>query len=456
MLTQVWYNMRMMMRNTGIVIWAFAFPIIMATIFMTMFSNVGSELGAHRIAVGVVESEGWEQAGALRATLEALGGTADEAQVEDEPAANTNPNSEDDAPVSDVATAKDASADAANGNSANGDTASPEPDNSDTANPESDAAVSVALDITVYHTEADAQRATLADDVCGFITVDDAGAPTLHVSPVNAGTTNQTIVQAIIDQSLAVSGTLTAAAEHDPALANPNSLATLSTLLTGSNAQTTELSVLREPPQQMSRFYYALLGYSCIMCSNIAQILIDRTRIAVTPAGTRRQASALQPARQLGAALAASWIIAWASMLVAVGYLWLVAGVSFGGRIWLAPLACAVCALVSCALGAFIGALPGANPNVKDALITIATLVLSLPAGLFGEPAIVFGNFLTQHYPVLQSINPAVQATESLFALTYYDSLEPFAASVATLAGIALALGAGAALFMRRQRHAYC
>ena len=44
MLTQVWYNMRMMMRNTGIVIWAFAFPIIMATIFMTMFSSVGRSL----------------------------------------------------------------------------------------------------------------------------------------------------------------------------------------------------------------------------------------------------------------------------------------------------------------------------------------------------------------------------------------------------------------------------
>ena len=393
--TQIYYNVRMALRSTGVVIWCFAFPLIMATIFMTMFSGMQSNQSTHTIALGVVEDANWREATGLRTMLEGL-------------------------------TRADEGADG------------------------------VPLLALIGYADRDAAEAAVLDGaVDTALMVDGDGAPSLIVSPADAGSTDQAIIQTVLDRYLEGEELAGSLAKQDPAaLADPAARAALAQNLSGDEASTAELSVLREPPSELSRFYYALLGYACIMCSTVAQTLIDRTRIAATPEGTRRQAGALPPGRQLAAALVASWLIVMASMMLAVAYFYFVAGVSFGGRLWLTPVACGVCALVSCSLGAFVGSLPGVRPEVKDALITIATLALSLPAGLFGTPALGLANWLSQHAPIVQLLNPAVQASEAMLALTFFDSLKPFASACGALLVIAAVLGAGAYIFMRRQRYA--
>ena len=394
MLTQIYYNIRMTLRSTGVVIWCFAFPLIMATIFMTMFAGMQSNQSTHTIKLGVVEDTGWQDATGLRTLLEELAHPSD---------------AEDEVPL---------------------------------------------LALTGYADRAAAEAGVCAGAVDTALVIDANSTEHLLVAPSDAGSTDQAIVQTILDRYLQGEELAGALAKHDPAArANAEARAALAENLSGEQAATAELSVLREPPSELSRFYYALLGYSCIMCSTIAQTLIDRTRIAATPEGSRRQVGALSPARQLAAALVASWLIVMASMMLAVAYFYVVAGISFGGRVWLTPVACGACALVSCALGAFVGALPGTQAGVKDALITIATLALSLPAGLFGTPALEVANWLSQHMPLAQLLNPAVQATEAMLSLTFYDSLAPFASACGALLAIAALLGAGALIFMRRQRY---
>lgn len=394
MLTQIYYNIRMTLRSTGVVIWCFAFPLIMATIFMTMFAGMQSNQSTHTIKLGVVEDTGWQDATGLRTLLEELAHPSD---------------AEDEVPL---------------------------------------------LALTGYADRAAAEAGVRAGAVDTALVIDANSTEHLLVAPSDAGSTDQAIVQTILDRYLQGEELAGALAKHDPAArANAEARAALAENLSGEQAATAELSVLREPPSELSRFYYALLGYSCIMCSTIAQTLIDRTRIAATPEGSRRQVGALSPARQLAAALVASWLIVMASMMLAVAYFYVVAGISFGGRVWLTPVACGACALVSCALGAFVGALPGTQAGVKDALITIATLALSLPAGLFGTPALEVANWLSQHMPLAQLLNPAVQATEAMLSLTFYDSLAPFASACGALLAIAALLGAGALIFMRGQRY---
>ena len=89
--------------------------------------------------------------------------------------------------------------------------------------------------------------------------------------------------------------------------------------------------------------------------------------------------------------------------------------------------------------------------DLRSAFITLA---LSLPAGLYGDPAMALSDWLTAHLPWLQTINPAVQATNAFYTLTYYDSLAPFAATLATLGAMAAVLFGASAFFMRRQRYA--
>lgn len=414
MLSLIACDIRTSLRNTSIVIWAFLFPLIMATIFMTMFSNFSSSQYTSGIALGVVTDTNWSRATGLRTLVESLS-----EENSGEGSAET---------------------DGAGG--------SPEePAETD------DGAL---FELTRYASSDEARSAVLAGEVAAYLAVDSNGVPALFVSPSETGTTSQAIIQVVLDRYLQGEAIAQDLAKRDPAaLASPSAVAALSQNLSGSNAGTSELDLLREPPQEMGRYYYALLGYTCIMCAEVAKTLIERTRSGASALGDRCQVSATPPGRQLVAALVASWLIVMASTLTTVAYLWLVAGVSFGGRIWLTPVACAAISLVSCAFGALIGSLPGATPRVKDALVTICTLGLSLPAGLFGEPAVELGNWLTQNVPLLQLVNPATQASEALFALTFYDSLVPFAQALAALVAIAAVFAAGSVLCMRRTRHAY-
>ena len=395
MLSLAGYHIRAMLRNNGILIWVVAFPIILATLFMVMFDGMMSNQQAGTIAVGVLADENCQAPAAepLRAMLDALSeeGSGEEA----------------------------------------------------------------FLALTSYADADEANEALIAREVEVLVTVDTDGAPQMSVPPNSLNSTHEAMVQAVLDRYLQSEAAVSELARNDPAaLASPEAVAALTADLMGDEAQTAEVSVLRVDPSEMARFYYALLGFSTAMGANVASVLTERLKANLSPVGARCQVSSMRPARQLGAVLIASWVIVFCCLMAAFCYIRFVADVSFAGREALAPVACAACALVSCALGMALWALPWLSANVKDAVLTVGVLVLALPAGLYGEPALGLSDWLTQHMPWLQAINPSVQAANAFYALTYYDSLVPFFQTLGTILAIAAVLFAVAALCMRRQRYA--
>ncbi|WP_273396695.1 ABC transporter permease [Thermophilibacter mediterraneus] len=311
------------------------------------------------------------------------------------------------------------------------------------------------LTVRRYANEGDAEDAVLAGDVCAYVTVGDDGSPRMLVSPQDSGTVSQAVVQLVLDRYQQVAATLATVAERDPAaLASPGAAEALAQALAGDDVLTERLSVLRAESGEFQRYYYAMLGFSSLMGAQVALLLVTSKRADGSEVGARRQVSATRPALQLASALLASWLVCLACQLVALAFIRFVVGVPLGGREGLAALACAACALVSCAIGAAVGALPGIPTPTKDTLLTIVTMGLSVPAGLFGTPSLELSDWLWSNLPLVQAVNPAAQVGEAFYRLTFYDSLEPFAASLASLVGISTALLCVAALFMRRQRYA--
>lgn len=395
MLSLAGYHIRAMLRNNGILIWVVAFPIILATLFMVMFDGMMSNQQAGTIAVGVL-ADGNYQAPAAEPLRAMLGALAEEGPGEE-----------------------------------------------------------AFLALTSYADADEANDALITREVEVLVTVDADGAPQMSVPPNSLNSTHEAMVQAVLDRYLQSEAAVSELARNDPAaLASPEAVAALTADLMGDEAQTAEVSVLRVDPSEMARFYYALLGFSTAMGANVASVLTERLKANLSPVGARCQVSSMQPARQLGAVLIASWVIVFCCLMAAFCYIRFVANVSFAGREALAPVACAACALVSCALGMALWALPWLSANVKDAVLTVGVLVLALPAGLYGEPALGLSDWLTQHMPWLQAINPSVQAANAFYALTYYDSLVPFFQTLGTILAIAAVLFAVAALCMRRQRYA--
>lgn len=395
MLSLAGYHIRAMLRNNGILIWVVAFPIILATLFMVVFDGMMSNQQAGTIAIGVL-ADGNYQAPAAEPLRAMLGALAEEGPGEE-----------------------------------------------------------AFLALTSYADADEANDALIAREVEVLVTVDADGAPQMSVPPNSLNSTHEAMVQAVLDRYLQSEAAVSELARNDPAaLASPEAVAALTADLMGDEAQTAEVSVLRVDPSEMARFYYALLGFSTAMGANVASVLTERLKANLSPVGARCQVSSMQPARQLGAVLIASWVIVFCCLMAAFCYIRFVANVSFAGREALAPVACAACALVSCALGMALWALPWLSANVKDAVLTVGVLVLALPAGLYGEPALGLSDWLTQHMPWLQAMNPSVQAANAFYALTYYDSLVPFFQTLGTILAIAAVLFAVAALCMRRQRYA--
>ncbi|MBM6775341.1 ABC transporter permease [Olsenella profusa] len=306
-----------------------------------------------------------------------------------------------------------------------------------------------------YPDEAAAAEAARSGEVCAYVVAAAGAAPRMEVPARESGTVDQAVVQLVLERSLQVSATLATVAEVAPeALSSPGAAVRLASALAGDDATTERLSVLRTESSEFARYYYAMLGFSSLMGAQVALLLVVSKRADGTPAGARRQLGAVGPVAQLASSLLAAWVVVFACLVVALLYMRLVVGVSFGGREGLAVAACAACALVSCAVGALIGSLPRVSTSAKDVVCTVATMGLSLPAGLFGEPSQRLADWLSANAPLVQAANPAVQVGETFYRLAYYDSLAPFAQSVGALLAISAVLLAVSALFMRRQRYA--
>lgn len=394
------FDLTQALRNRGIVIWVMVFPIVLASIFMVMFDGYESGEAATDIHVGLVIDGSAGTTRLADALKEATEGTSEGA----------------------------ASAGAA------------------------DAA---PLDITTYMDERDAAAAADAGEVCAYVLLREGERPRMVVPAREAGGIEQAIVQLVLDRIEQVSETLAIVAEQDPAaLARPGVARVLAASLAGDDVISERIAVLRTQSSEFTRYYYAMLGFSSLMGAQVALLLVVSKRADGSPAGMRRQVCATGPLAQLASGLIASWIVVFGCLVISLAFIRLVAKVSLGGREGLAVLACAACALVSCAIGTLVGAVPHVPTGAKDVALTVLTMGLSLPAGLFGTPAQHLGDWLSLHLPWVQLVNPAVQVGEAFYRLTFYDSLAPFAASLATLAAMSAVCFAVAALLMRRQRHA--
>ena len=212
---------------------------------------------------------------------------------------------------------------------------------------------------------------------------------------------------------------------------------------------TQQVDVLRVASSGTVRYYYALMGFAALMSITVAIHSVSAVRANTSAVGARRQVSGASVTRQLAVSMAASFAVVFACLLLAFAYMRLVLGVEFGGRDGLAVVAIAACALMSVGLGAVLGALPGMPVAGKVGLATGITCLCALFAGLYGESAMQLADQISQTAPWAVLINPAAQAANAFYDLTYYDSLTPFFSTVGVLVAMAAVFFVAAALLMR-------
>lgn len=381
MLTTLLNTIRTQLRRPSMLVWVFAFPVVLSTIFLFMFSGLSTNGVPNLVPVAVVADDAW-RASTFSQVIDAL---------------------------------TDCSGDDA------------------------------LLDVMEVGSADEARAMVEAGQAVGCLAVDDAGTPSLALAQDATGDltsgafeADRSILDAVTSSYVRNEALIKAIAQESPtALADPARL----TRALGLSSGIQRVQLTHGTPDETVRYYYALLGMAALMAAQSAAIAVTQLQPGEGGLGARLCASGTGRMRMLVGALLGSWVVSMLGLGLAFAFMRLVARIDFGGRDALCLLGLATSSLLATAIGAAIGAAPlRGGAKSRAGLVTALSCLASLFAGLYGEGAMQLSDSLAQAWPPSVWVNPARLITDQFYALYYYDSLAPFAlrAAVCVVASIAL------------------
>lgn len=374
-----------LLRTPSVLIWMLAFPVLMSTVFLFMFSGMRNDGTVDPVAVAVVADDAWA-ASPFSEVVEGLSGEGEDGLLD---------------PV-------------------------------EVGGPDEAAALLSSGDVAGIYSMGEG-----GDPV---LTVASSPAASSDVALV----VRQSILESVANAYVRAGELVAAVGEIDPvALADPSSVSRALGLTMGVD----RVSLTWSEPDEGVRYLYALLGMAALMASQAGVISVCALQPGLSSLGARRSASGTPRGRMLLGAVLGAWLVASACLAVAFGYQRVVVGIDFAGRDGLCLAAVALASLLATSIGALAGSLPlRADASARTGLLTALTCLLSLFAGLYGTFAMDLADWLARVAPWTSWANPARLVCDLFYSLYYYDSLVPFALRAAACAALSLVLLAVASL----------
>lgn len=448
-------TVRTLLLTPSAVVWTLIFPIVLATVFNFMFEPMRSTGSVEAVKVAVVADDAWEDS--------PFSQVVDTLSEADEPLLAVHPVATEQEARELIAEGSVAGAyivDAV-GNEGNAEqSGSDELDAVDAAGP-ADAAGAASDPDNADAAGAASGSGTAAgssDVSTSTSSAGSTGAPRIILAPAGSGTgsdasydVNRAILESVATSYLQSEALIEELATHDPvALSDPT---TIENAL-GLSVSVREVSLTHAQPDSMVRFYYALLGMASIFAAQLAGESVWHLQPTSSAAGARRTVSSTSRMRLLIPTIGACWAISTTFLAIAFGYICLTAHIDFSGREGLCLVGIAASSLLSCGIGALVGALPGRmGSDSRRGILTALTCLLSLFAGLYGEPTMKLADTIAQALPAATWLNPVCLIRDLFYTVYYYDTLVPFSLRLAACAGIAAVLLAVSAACMRRSAH---
>lgn len=448
-------TVRTQLLTPSAVVWTLIFPIVLATVFNFMFEPMRSTGSVEAVDVAVVADDAWEDS--------PFSQVVDTLSEADEPLLAVHPVATEQEARELIAEGSVAGAyivDAA-GNEGNAEqSGSDELDAVDAAGP-ADAAGAASDPDNADAAGAASGSGTAAgssDVSTSTSSAGSTGAPRIILAPAGSGTgsdasydVNRAILESVVTSYLQSEALIEELATHDPvALSDPT---TIENAL-GLSVSVREVSLTHAQPDSMVRFYYALLGMASIFAAQLAGESVWHLQPTSSAAGARRTVSSTSRMRLLIPTIGACWAVSTIFLAIAFGYICLTAHIDFSGREGLCLVGIAAASLLSCGIGALVGALPGRmGSDSRRGILTALTCLLSLFAGLYGEPTMELADTIAQALPAATWLNPVCLIRDLFYTVYYYDTLIPFALRLAACMGIAAALLTVSAACMRRSAH---
>lgn len=436
-------TVRTLLLTPSAVVWTLIFPIVLATVFNFMFEPMRSTGSVEAVDVAVVAEDAWEDS--------PFSQVVDTLSEADEPLLAVHP----------VATEQEARELIAEGSVAGAyivDAAGNEGNAEQSGSDELDAVDAAGPADAAGAASGSGTAAGSSDVSTSTSSAGSTGAPRIILAPAGSGTgsdasydVNRAILESVATSYLQSEALIEELATHDPmALSDPT---TIENAL-GLSVSVREVSLTHAQPDSMVRFYYALLGMASIFAAQLAGESVWHLQPTSSAAGARRTVSSTSRMRLLIPTIGACWAISTTFLAIAFGYICLTAHIDFSEREGLCLVGIAAASLLSCGIGALVGALPGRmGSDSRRGVLTALTCLLSLFAGLYGEPTMELADTVAHVFPAATWLNPVCLIRDLFYTVYYYDTLVPFSLRLAACAGIAAVLLAVSAACMRRSAH---
>lgn len=257
---------------------------------------------------------------------------------------------------------------------------------------------------------------------------------------------NQTIIKSFLEAYLKHQSIL-----EQIGSTHPEKLAAAMEILTREISYNKEISLANAKMDNLSQYFFALIAMTCMYGSIIGRKCVEDIQANISALGARREASPAHKLTVIWADFCGSVLVNFSSVLLLIFYLTVILKIDFGTRVPYIVLTAFAGSVIGVAMGTFIGSLGKISVQVKEALVSAISLILSFLSGLMINN---MKDIVEHTVPFVNRINPAALITDCLYSLNMYDTFDRFYSNIVNMGIIAALFIFGSYLLLRRNRYA--
>ncbi|MDF2870610.1 MAG: hypothetical protein K0R05_2185 [Anaerocolumna sp.] len=257
---------------------------------------------------------------------------------------------------------------------------------------------------------------------------------------------NQTILKSFLETYLKHKSVI-----EEIGSTHPDKMEAAINILSEDTSFNKEISYSNTKMDNLSQYFFALIAMTCMYGSVIGRRCVEDIQGNLSALGARREVSPAHKLTVIVADFCGSVLVDFSSVVLLIGYLTMVLKIDFGDRVPQIVLTAFAGSVIGVAMGTFIGSIVGISMNIKDALVSVISLVLSFLSGLMINN---MKDIVEHTVPFVNRINPAALITDCLYSLNMYDNFERFYTNIAIMGVIAVLFIFGSYMQLRRNRYA--
>ncbi len=314
----------------------------------------------------------------------------------------------------------------------------------------------ITADFSALSDPVNARIATASDGTAasdGTVTGADSTAFTalLHLSvsaEMDSDPLYQSILSAFVEQfNLEYNAILSAAMTHPEAL--PELLNAFSDSMNAGYL--TQESASAGTLDESLIYFFNLIAMTCLYAAMTGNNVAIYNQANLSQLGARRNISPVPRLVSILGQLAASLLLEFLVLLVTLAYLILVLGVNFGNELGYVALTALCGCFAGISLGFFVGSFGQLNEATKFAILMSVIMAGCFLSGLMvSDMRIRVENVC----PLINRINPSALISDALYALIVYPSHTRFFSNIISLLALSVLFCLGGFALIRRKKYA--